>query len=249
MLSIFSKKNFLVDHLEGFIDMHNHILPGIDDGAKNINASIELIKTFGEFGVKDFICTPHIMDNYYPNTFSSINESMSLLKNALKMYDFEGVTLRPAAEHMIDANFENLLSSNAILPLNHDHLLVEMSYLQPSINFDIAVKRIRNKQFFVVLAHPERYVYFHSDFKHYQSYKAMGVLFQMNLLSIGGYYGKRIQKITLKLLEEGMYDFVGTDVHHIRHLNFLKKHTKLNDRTMDKILSLIINTITVFQKK
>ncbi len=77
----------------------------------------------------------------------------------------------------------------------------------------------------------------------------MGVLFQMNLLSIGGYYGKRIQKITLKLLEEGMYDFVGTDVHHIRHLNFLKKHTKLNDKTMDKILSLIINTITVFQKK
>jgi len=248
MISIFSKKNFLVDHLDGFIDIHNHILPGIDDGAKNIYASIELIKEFGEFGVSDFICTPHIMDNYYPNDVSSINESMSLLKNALTMHNIDGVTLRPAAEHMIDANFENLLNSNQVMPLNHDHLLVEMSYLQPSINFDTAVKRIRNKQFFVVLAHPERYVYFHADFKHYHSYKAMGILFQLNLLSIGGYYGKRIQKIALKLLDEDMFDFIGTDVHHIRHLNFLKKHVKLNDKTMDKILGLIIKTITVFQK-
>lgn len=248
MISIFSKKNFLVDHLDGFIDIHNHILPGIDDGAKNIYASIELIKEFGEFGVSDFICTPHIMDNYYPNDVSSINESRSLLKNALTMHNIDGVTLRPAAEHMIDANFENLLNSNQVMPLNHDHLLVEMSYLQPSINFDTAVKRIRDKQFFVVLAHPERYVYFHVDFKHYHSYKAMGILFQLNLLSIGGYYGKRIQKIALKLLDEDMFDFIGTDVHHIRHLNFLKKHVKLNDKTMDKILGLIIKTITVFQK-
>ena len=97
MFSFFSKKHFLIDHLEGFIDIHNHILPGIDDGAKTVEDSIELIKGFNEFGVKDFICTPHIMENYYPNNPSTIQSSLSLLKNALKMNNLEHINIEAAA--------------------------------------------------------------------------------------------------------------------------------------------------------
>ncbi|UWX56116.1 hypothetical protein NYZ99_07405 [Maribacter litopenaei] len=112
MFSFFTKKRYLIDHLEGFVDIHNHILPGIDDGAKSVEDSLALIKGFGEFGVTDFICTPHIMENYYPNTPETINNSLGLLQNALKMNELKRVHIQAAAEHMIDAGFENRLDEN-----------------------------------------------------------------------------------------------------------------------------------------
>ncbi len=222
MFSFFSKNNYLVDHLEGFVDIHNHILPGIDDGAKNVGESIELIKAFGEFGVKDFICTPHIMHNYYDNSPNTINASFEKLKKELKKEGLDNINIRAAAEHMIDDNFENILEEGNIMPLGNNHLLVEMSYLQPSINFEIAVKKIQSAGLFPVFAHPERYAYLHQDFGKYEYYKSLGIKFQLNMLSLSNYYGKEINKIALKLLELSLYDYTGSDVHNLKHLDVLK---------------------------
>jgi len=239
MFSFFIKKNFLVDHLEGFIDIHNHILPGIDDGAKTIEESISLIKGFGEFGVKDFICTPHIMHNYYENTPKTIKKSYKKLKKVLKEKKYD-IKLSYAAEHMIDDNFEHILGKDKILPLNSNHLLIEMSYLQPSINFDVSIQKIQSKQFFPVFAHPERYQYLNSDYEKYEYYKSKGLKFQMNLLSLSNYYGKEINKTALKLLNDGLYDFIGSDVHNTRHLSNIKK-IKINKQTVGKLLTIIDN--------
>ncbi len=245
MFSIFKKKKFLIDYLEGFVDIHNHVLPGIDDGAKSVEEAVLLIKTFREFGVNSFIATPHIMDNYYPNTPETINKAFLLLKDGLLKENITDVTLEVSAEHMIDSNFDSILEKQSIMPLKERYLLVEMSYLQPSINFKSATESITNAQYFPILAHPERYVYLHNRLKKHQKNKNKGILFQLNLLSIGGYYGKDVQQNAIKLLDNNLIDFVATDIHNINQLNELKE-LQLPIKTIEKLQPIIVNTIGAF---
>ncbi|WP_423998864.1 tyrosine-protein phosphatase [Maribacter sp. IgM3_T14_3] len=246
MFSFFSKKHFLIDHLDGFIDIHNHILPGIDDGSKTVEDSIELIKSFGEFGVTDFICTPHIMENYYPNTPTTINTSLSLLKNALKMSNLEHVTINAAAEHMIDSGFEKLLVDKHIMPIAKSYLLIEMSYLQASINFDSSVEKIKSAGLFPIFAHPERYAYFHNKLKSLHKIKDKGVFFQLNMLSLSNYYGKDVNKVATYLIKENLVDFIASDTHSINHLNQLKTIT-VNTALLDLLFPIITKTIYSFK--
>ncbi len=238
MLTFFSKKKYLIDYLEGLVDMHNHILPGIDDGAKTVDDSVALIKGFGEFGITRFVCTPHIMENYYPNNPITINASLEILKNRLKMNGMDSIKVEAAAEHMIDSNFELLLERNDIMPLKKQYLLVEMSYLQPSINFDEAIQRVAEHRFFPILAHPERYVYLKEGSSKYKKYRENGILFQLNLLSLGTYYGKEVQRKASKLIENGLIDFIASDVHNMAQLQSLKE-IKI-DSKLEKVLIPII---------
>ncbi len=246
MFSFFHKKIFLVDYLHGLVDMHNHILPGIDDGAKTVNDSINLIKGFSEIGITNFICTPHIMNNYYPNTPKTIKNSYEIVTKELEKLELDSIKIESAAEHMIDDNFENILKNNDIMPLKEDYLLVEMSYLQPSFNFDIATRKIAKQLYFPILAHPERYVYFHKKYETYARLKAQGVLFQMNLLSLDAEsYGTEVLKIGQKLLEYGQIDFVSSDIHNKHQLNLLRE-IKITNKTLKLILPVIENTINTF---
>lgn len=245
MFDFFKKKQFLVDSLEGFIDIHNHILPGIDDGSKNVGESIDLIKGFAEFGVTDFIATPHIMHNYYSNTPETIKESLMVLKNGLLERKLKEVSIQAAAEHMIDDNFESILENGEVMPLGGNYLLVEMSYLQASINFGQALEKIRQKGYFVILAHPERYLYLHSQLGQHKAYKKQGVLYQMNLLSLSKYYGKEVQQMAMKLLGKGLIDFAATDVHNIRQLNSLKE-VQVDAKTLDLIKPILLKTNNSF---
>jgi tyrosine-protein phosphatase YwqE len=238
MFSFFTKKEYLVDYLEGFIDIHNHILPSIDDGAKNVEESIELIKGFGEFGVTDFVCTPHIMENYYPNTPETINNSLALLQTGLKKNDLTHVNISAAAEHMIDSGFEKRLKDKQIMPLGEKYLLVEMSYLQASINFEEATNYIMSEGYFSILAHPERYIFLHDNLEIYNQYKSQGILFQLNILSLSEYYGKEVQKIAHKLLDKNLIEFLGSDIHNKNQLNCLKE-IRLNRNTMETVNSII----------
>ncbi|MFK7811731.1 MAG: tyrosine-protein phosphatase [Maribacter sp.] len=245
MVSFFSKKKYLVDLLDGFTDIHNHILPGIDDGSPNVDTSIELIQGFTEFGVNNFIMTPHIMHNYYENTPATINGAQNLLHDELVKRNLHTVTISSAAEHMIDSNFESILDTKSIMTLGEEHLLVEMSYLQPPINFDESIIAITHNRLFPVLAHPERYNFLLTRSHRYTEFKEQGILFQLNMLSLSDYYGKEVGKTALKLLEEGMIDFIGSDVHNTNHLNALKKIT-LSNKTMNLIQPIIENTISTF---
>lgn len=241
MFTFFSKKHFLVDYLDGFVDIHNHILPGIDDGAKTIDDSIALIKGMGEFGVKDFICTPHIMDNYYPNTPETIQNSYDDLTKELQNANLNDVSIRFAAEHMIDSNFENLLENEQVMPLDKSYLLIEMSYLQPSLNLEESVKKITGKKLYPILAHPERYVYLHGKRNKYASYRNQGILMQLNLLSLSSYYGKEVNKAAFYLLEKGLIDFLASDIHNTGQIKRLKE-IKLNTKQIDLISTLIEKT-------
>jgi protein-tyrosine phosphatase len=245
MFDFFTKKKFLIDYLENFVDIHNHILPGIDDGAKTVQESIELIKSFSEFGVRNFIATPHIMDNYYPNTSETIHASMEELKKGLFDNDLKNISFDVAAEHMIDANFESLLEKSEMMPLKKSYLLVEMSYLQPSINFDEAIQKIASKRFFPILAHPERYNFLHLKSSKFRTYKKQGILFQMNFLSLSEFYGKEAQKKALHLLDEGLIDFIASDVHNLNQLQSLKD-IKVTNTQIEALLPIIDRTIQTF---
>lgn len=240
MFHIFKKKKFLVDYLDGFVDMHNHILPGIDDGAKNLVDSLDLLQAFSEIGIENFIATPHIMDNYYPNTPHSIQNALALVKNELNNNNLKNFTIDAAAEHMVDANFEQLLENLEVMPIRKNYLLIEMSYLQASLNFEDVVKKINHSKYFPILAHPERYHYLHNSNK-YEHYKNSGVLFQLNLLSLGAYYGKEIAAAAYKLLDKNLIDFVGTDVHNLRQINALK-NVKISAKLAKQLQPIIEKT-------
>ncbi|RNC90264.1 MAG: histidinol phosphatase [Allomuricauda sp.] len=245
MFDFFSRKIYLVDLLKGFVDIHNHILPGIDDGAKTIEQSLDLIKGFAEFGVKNFVCTPHIMHNYYENTPASIAASYDKLKLALAHENMEDTILDRAAEHMIDDNFEDLLARKDIMPLKKYHLLVEMSFLQAPINFDRAIQKITSAGYFPILAHPERYGFLRGNFRRYESLKRKNILFQVNLLSLAGYYGDDKKSMAYKLIEKDLVEFLASDVHNADQLNAIKE-TTIPKRYAKKLNPLVNKTIETF---
>lgn len=245
MVHWFHKKKFLTDYLEGFVDIHNHILPGIDDGAKTVEESMALIKAFEEFGIRHFIATPHILPGLYANTPQTIHAAHQELMEALLEHRQTDVSILPAAEHMIDDTFEDLLNQDGIMPLKGGYILVEMSYLQPSLGFDEAIIQITKKGLTPILAHPERYLYLHQTPAKYKEYRQKGILFQLNMLSLGPYYGKDVQKKAHQLMEHGMIDFVGTDTHSLKHLNAIKE-LQLKEKEADRLLPVIQNTIAAF---
>lgn len=245
MFSFFTKKYFLIDQLSNFVDIHNHILPGIDDGAKTTQESLALIRAFGEFGISKFIATPHIMNNVYNNTRTTINAALIALENELLEQNLTDVSVAAAAEHMIDDNFENILERNGVMPMREQYVLVEMSYLQPPINFDQAIVKLVSKRFYPILAHPERYGFLSQYSSKYSQYKAQGIFFQMNLLSLGKYYGDDTPKTAYRLLEEGLIDFVGTDIHNMEQMKALENLT-ISKNTLRMLQPLINDTIAVF---
>ncbi len=236
----------MADYLHGLVDIHNHILPGIDDGAKTVEESIGLINGFRNLGITNFICTPHIMHNYYQNTPETIKSSYLKLQVELKRRNLDNVHVDFAAEHMIDENFETILEDKNVVPIQSRYLLVEMSYLQPSINFDAAITKVFSHNYFPILAHPERYAYFHQRKQVYSSLKAQGVLFQVNLLSFASeVYGKEVQKCAQNLLGNGLVDFIASDVHNIRQLSLIKD-VKISNSMLQRILPIIEKTIHTF---
>jgi protein-tyrosine phosphatase len=241
MFDFFVKKKFLVDYLDGFTDIHNHILPGIDDGAKTVDESLGLIKGMGEIGISNFICTPHIMENYYPNNAETIQTALGLVQDALKTNDLAHVRITAAAEHMIDSGFELLVDSNGLMPISENYVLVEMSYLQASLNFEEAIKKLSDKGLFPIFAHPERYAYLRHDRGDYTRMKELGMLFQLNLLSLSGYYGKDVHKKALALLDTNLIDFLGSDIHNQNHLKHLK-NIQISTKLIEKIAPLIART-------
>ena len=236
----FKKKIPLTDFFtDGFVDIHSHLLPGIDDGAKDMDTSIALLLKMASYGIKNFITTPHVLGNVYPNSSEVIRQQLVAVKKELEKRKIKGISIQAAAEYMLDEEFSALLDQKDILVLKDNYILVEMSYFSAPINLYELLFKIQLKGYKPVLAHPERYNFYHTDFKNYYKLKQAGCLFQLNLLSLTDQYGKGVQKTSEKLLKENLYDFVGTDTHHQNHLELLPKiGTK---KTLEKIKHLLNN--------
>ena len=226
MFSFFKKKPEL-SNLNRFIsidqDMHSHILPGIDDGAPDLATSMELVKGLYALGIRKTIATPHVIGDMFRNSPETILPALKILQDEVAR---EGMDLKisAAAEYMMDDYFLSLLKGKQpLLPIDKNIILTEFSYAIPPSNSDEISFEIFTAGYQPILAHPERYSYFHGKkYKQYHDLKDMGFLFQVNLLSVTGYYGIPVAKAARYLLDNGMVDHVGTDMHHVRHLEALK---------------------------
>ncbi|MBL7817999.1 MAG: hypothetical protein JNL70_23520 [Saprospiraceae bacterium] len=205
--------------------MHSHLIPAIDDGAKTVEDSLVLIKGLKELGFSKIITTPHIYYEYYPNTKETIGEGLNKVKAALAEQNMT-IPIEASAEYFMDDYFESSINSNIVLPLHQKYLLVEMSFFGAPPKLEDYIFKIQLKGYTPILAHPERYLFYHNDFEAYRDIKSKGVLLQMNAGSFLGYYGKPIKQIAQKLIKEKLIDLIGTDMHHAGHLEFLKTHMR-----------------------
>lgn len=246
MLSLFKRRYFLKDQLKGWVDIHNHILPGIDDGAAQIEDSMALIKRFSEMGVSKFIATPHIMNDYYPNTPETINGALTEVRNALSEAGMSEIKIKAAAEYMMDHAFIEIMNSGNLLTLHDNFVLVEMSYFQAPINLDEILFQLQTRNYKPLLAHPERYAFFHSrNLEKYDELKKRGCAFQLNILALTGHYGKNIQEVAFKLLDKNMYDFIGSDTHQMRHLDKLAE-ARVSEKQVEKLIPIFQRTKDIF---
>jgi tyrosine-protein phosphatase YwqE len=226
MFNLFKKNNQVnvLNTLNITTDIHSHILPGLDDGSPDIASSIELVKGMYALGIRRAVATPHIIGDMFRNTPEKINHALEVLKAACRQQEIE-IELSAAAEYMLDDHFMNLLKKKEILSVYNNVILTEMSYASPTGNLEEMAFEIITSGYQPIMAHPERYFYYHMDYENFFRLKELGFLLQVNLLSLTGYYGSPVAKAAKYILDKGLADFVGTDMHHTRHLNTLSdKH-------------------------
>lgn len=238
---LFSKKKLLKSLLNDAVDIHCHILPEIDDGAANLDASIALVNKYKALGYSKIVATPHTMSDYYPNTTATILSALDVLKNGLKKQNIQGIEIKATSEYMIDPDFEELIDANQkLLTYKENHILVEMSYLRESENFNEVLYKLQLKEYQPILAHPERYSFYLDNFDTYYAIKKQGVKFQLNMLALTEHYGSKIQKTAKRLLKEGMYDYIGIDTHRLEHLEKAEK-IKISSKQIAVIQQLLEN--------
>ncbi|WP_395074221.1 tyrosine-protein phosphatase [Flavobacterium sp.] len=213
---------------ENYIDIHSHLLPNIDDGAQNFQDTVFLIERLKNMGMSEFITTPHIYETFWNNSTISIQEKEQETISNLRLQSIE-IPLKAAAEYFIDDHFIELFKKGEILTLKDNYVLVEISYLKAPINIYNTIFDLQVAGYRPVLAHPERYSYYHKNFNEYLKLKDAGCLFQLNLLSTVGYYGEVVFEAGKKLLNNGLIDFVGSDVHHKKHVDWFDKKVLLKD--------------------
>jgi tyrosine-protein phosphatase YwqE len=226
MFSLFKSKQpkeALSSYFPITTDIHSHILPGIDDGSPDLDTSIMLIEGLMKLGVKRSVATPHIISDMYRNDAVTIQAALTKLKNELskRKIKFE---VSAAAEYMMDAYFFELLQHKTKLLTIHDNIvLTEFSYASMPHSPEQMSFAIITEGYSPILAHPERYPYYYNDYKMYHHLKDLGFLLQVNLLSLTGYYGKEAVKAASYMLKNDLVSYVGTDMHHERHLEGLQR--------------------------
>lgn len=239
MLSFFKSKPILKDLLDGsFVDIHSHLLPGIDDGAQTISNSIALASSLEKIGVSQLITTPHINHYVWNNSQEIIKSKLQETQNAFVENNIQA-PLRSAAEYFMDDWFANHLKEEKLLTLKDNYVLIEMSYLNAPLTLYKTIFDLQVAGYIPVLAHPERYTFFHKKFDEYKKLKDAGCLFQLNLLATVEYYGSKIAKTADELVKKGMYDFCGTDVHHKNHIRAFDQKVKIEN--IENLKEIIAN--------
>ena len=215
---------------DGWTDRHSHILPGVDDGIQSIKESLAILSMYEQMGVKKVWLTPHIMEDC-PNTPEKLKTRFGELESA-----YQGnIELALSAENMMDGLFIKRLEQGILMPYgdNQNELLIETSYVQPPMRMEGILRDMQKEGFTPVLAHPERYLYM--DAEKYENIKEMGVKFQLNITSLIGAYGKQVMERAEFLLNEGYYNYSGSDAHSYHAIQRAFEHKALNKKTVAAI--------------
>ena len=228
-------------------DVHSHVCPGIDDGAGTVEMAVELVGGMYDMGFRRMITTPHITDEVFPNTAESIGNSFSILTSALDQSGV-GMEMDVAAEHRIDDLFYSMLRENSVRLLpGGKHILIENAWSGEPYGLDALIKNlIKEHGLIPVLAHPERYEYYHHNRDRFADLHKKGVKLQINLLSLSGHYGKEFKKTAEQLLSSGLVSFVGSDLHRQSHIVSIRKYLASSDFRKLQIQAAMIENDKAF---
>ncbi|WP_316739601.1 tyrosine-protein phosphatase [Pedobacter aquatilis] len=229
MFGLFKKKKVTPDFNFSTIgtDMHSHIIPGIDDGAQNLKDSILLAQKFKALGFKKLIATPHVMADYFRNTPDTINRGLDILRKGLIDAGID-LEVDAAAEYYLDETLEKKIKQKQVLTFGAQYVLFELSYINLPQNLFEFIKLIQDSGYTPVLAHPERYPYYYASIENFHKIKAAGCLLQLNSIALTGYYGTGAKKIADEMVEHHLVDFIGSDMHHLKHAAALENSLLTN---------------------
>lgn len=216
-------------------DMHAHWLPGIDDGAPDMATTLKMLRVYVELGFEKVIATPHIYRDYYPNTREIIEKTFQDTKIEAELQKIP-LQLEFAAEYYLDDYFVELLENNELLTFSNNKVLVEQSFFAEYPNIQRIFFDMQIKGYQPIFAHVERYGCYISKMGALENLKEMGVLFQLNLGSLAGRYGKAVQKQAELLIKKGMIDFFATDAHKIKDLKDLSSMKTKNDFLLKNLM-------------
>ena len=241
MMDLFGWRKKALRPIPVQVDLHSHLLPGLDDGVQSLEESMEIIRLLAQHGFRKVITTPHVMSDFYPNESKDIREKCAQLSESVKQEGIP-VIVEAAAEYYLDEIFlERIAKGSEFLTFGKNYLLFETSFINEPTFLKEAIFRMNTLGYQPVLAHPERYMYLASDPKRIEDLLNMQVLFQINLNSVTGYYSSASKKLAVQLMEKGLVHFVGSDCHNIvqmrsyleawqhKHISLLDNCTLLNN--------------------
>lgn len=231
---LFSKNKPKKSFTDFVVDVHSHLLPGIDDGAKSMEESIAMIRMLIDMGYQKLVITPHVMAHRYPNSSRQIQQVFTELQAEVTRLGLS-IVLEVSAEYYLDETLFERIENGDLLPFAGNHILFECSFRNESLRLFDLVFQLKAAGYQPVIAHYERYVYYHNRNEIAQELKSMGCLIQVNLLSFSGYYGKLIQRQAEELLANNLVDVVGTDCHRLDQLLHLT--AKKNRHSIEKCFS------------
>lgn len=217
------------------VDMHSHLIPGIDDGARTMEDTLEMLRGFKEMGYSKIVTTPHIKLGSFENTSEIIRAGEADVKKAIEKHKID-IDFEAAAEYYFDYSFIERIEKDDILSFSNGHVLIEYSFRQRPMGYKEMIFALQMKEYKPIIAHFERYPYYHGSVKKAAKLRDRGVKIQVNILSLFGHYGPEVQKQAALLIKEDQVDLLGSDCHRIDHLDILRQNAK--DPLLHKAIAL-----------
>jgi protein-tyrosine phosphatase len=216
-----------IDFSQIAVDMHSHLIPGIDDGSKSMNDTLVMLEKFEKLGYKKIITTPHIYSDYYKNTQEIILKGLKDVQKAARNHGLS-IEIEAAAEYYCDEHFLELIERKELLTIGGKYVLMEFPFLSEMTNWKQFVFAVSSTGYTPIIAHFERYFYWHKDQSIIQEMKELGAKIQLNINSLTGHYGSEVKQQAELLIRKELVDFVSSDCHRIQHLSLMENKAALS---------------------
>lgn len=228
MFNIFRKKSKQDAKLFYTTDVHSHILPGVDHGSQSVDESLEMLRAQLDMGITRVMCTSHVTAETFENTPETLTAAFNVLKKAIEE---EGLPIEiyVSAEYRIDEYWNSEYEAGHVLPMPGNHVLLENSFVQELIGIDNMMFDLQVKGYRPILAHPERYRYYHDRRDRYKTLHNASVKFQVNILSLAGYFGGGARDRAVWLIQNNLCDMLGSDMHNMEHAGIIKDYIGSRD--------------------
>lgn len=225
------------------VDIHSHLLPGIDDGVATLEEAEEIVVNMAAMGYEHIITTPHVMSDAYRNTPDGIRIKLHDLQDHLTKKNIN-IRVSAAAEYYLDESLFKMVEANeSLLTFGEKYLLFETNFITEPFNLKEFIFLATTRGYKLILAHPERYLYLQNNLEKVQDLVDRGVFLQLNIASLTGYYSKQVRQMAVKLVEKGMIHWLGSDCHHLQHLQLLEKARRLRSFRKALTLPLLNNSL------